>query len=57
MPSRDTLPDGRTVQEFVDAHPGGATQEEVAEALGLPRPQVAHIEAVALRKMREALEG
>ncbi len=46
-------------QEFVEAHRGGATLEEVGEELGLTRERVRQIEAVALRKLvpRLALVG
>ena len=39
-------------QAFLASHPGGATLEEVAAALGVTRERVRQIEALALRKCR-----
>ena len=39
-------------QAFFAQHPGGATLEEVAAALGVTRERVRQIEEVALRKCR-----
>lgn len=41
-------------QTFVAAHPGGATLEEVAAALGIVGERVRQIEEVAMRKCRRA---
>jgi hypothetical protein len=50
----DLLPweDDAWAQAFLAKHPGGATLEEIAQALGLVRERVRQIEEVALRKCK-----
>lgn len=47
--------DDEVAVAFVNQHPDGATLEEVGNAFGLTRERVRQIEAVALRKLLEAL--
>ncbi len=39
-------------RQFIAAHPDGATQEQVAEALGLSHTRVQQIESLAMHKIR-----
>lgn len=43
-------------QAFLAQHPGGATLEEVAAALGVTRERVRQIEEIAMRKCRREAE-
>lgn len=40
-------------QAFVDAHPDGASLEEVGDALGVTRERVRQIELIAMRKIQQ----
>ena len=50
----DCLPGGSTVDQFIDAHPSGATFAEVAEAMRCSKQAIEQAEARILRKLREA---
>ena len=50
-------PTWEEVAAFVEEHPDGARLEEIAAVLGLCRERVRQIEAVALRKLGEAMRG
>lgn len=41
-------------QQFVDEHPGGASLEEVGDAIGVTRERVRQIEEKAIRKLQRA---
>lgn len=44
-------------QSFVRRHPGGASLEEVGDALGLVRERVRQVEEIAMRKVRLGAEA
>ena len=50
------LPSGRCLWEFIAAHDGGATLEQVSVEFRLTSERIRQIEALALRKVRAALE-
>jgi hypothetical protein len=46
------MPDGSCVSDFIDAHPNGATLDEIADVFGVVRETVRQIEMGALARLR-----
>lgn len=44
------------VQRFIEAHPDGATQVEIAAFLGVSKARAGQIEAEALRRLKTEIE-